>query len=80
MLNRLEAEIPGFIKSHNGKVSDSVVFDQPTKVLPLNRGLVADYKLDTKDGSGGSNSSTGSPSTNKLEKELTEPAVEGAER
>ena len=60
--------IPRFIKLHNGKASDSVVFGQPTKALmPRLKELgeigilVADSELGTKDGSGRSNSSAGSP-------------------
>ena len=59
--------IPRFIKLHNGKASDSVVFGQPTKALmPRLKELgeigilVADSELGTKDGSGRSNSSAGS--------------------
>ena len=78
--------IPRFIKLHNGKASDSIVFGQPTKALmPRLKELgeigilVADSELGTKDGSGRSNSSAGF-STNKREKGLTERAVEGPER
>ena len=59
--------IPRFIKLHNGKASDSIVFGQPTKALmPRLKELgetgilVADSELGTKDGSGRSNSSAGS--------------------
>ncbi|MAT77378.1 hypothetical protein CMK14_19830 [Candidatus Poribacteria bacterium] len=67
MILAQQGGIPRFIKLHNGKASDSVVFGQPTKALmPRLKELgeigilVADSELGTKDGSGRSNSSAGS--------------------
>ena len=75
-----QGKTPRFIKPHNGKASDSLVFGQPTKALVPGLKESGQIKRGPKMALADPIHQPDPQRTNKREKELTERAVEGPER